>query len=81
MTGPYASGQEVTRACLECHPDSADQVMHTTHWTWESEPFDVPWRDEPVTIGKKNQINNFCIGTQGNEKKCMTCHAGYGWGR
>ncbi len=53
--------------------------MHTTHWTWESQPFDVPWRDEPVTIGKKNQINNFCIGTQGNEKKCMTCHAGYGW--
>jgi octaheme c-type cytochrome (tetrathionate reductase family) len=32
-----------------------------------------------VTIGKKNQINNFCIGTQGNEKKCMTCHVGYGW--
>jgi nitrate reductase cytochrome c-type subunit len=53
--------------------------MHTTHWTWESQPFDVPWRDEPVTIGKKNQINNFCIGTQGNQNKCMTCHTGYGW--
>jgi octaheme c-type cytochrome (tetrathionate reductase family) len=79
MKGPYASGQEITRACLECHPDSASQVMHTTHWTWESQPFDVPWRDEPATIGKSNQINNFCIGTQGNEKKCMSCHAGYGW--
>jgi octaheme c-type cytochrome (tetrathionate reductase family) len=53
--------------------------MHTTHWTWESEPVNVPWRDDPVTIGKKNQINNFCIGTQGNEKKCMSCHAGNGW--
>ncbi len=53
--------------------------MHTTHWTWESEPVTVPWRDEPVTIGKKNQINNFCIGTQGNERTCMSCHAGYGW--
>jgi octaheme c-type cytochrome (tetrathionate reductase family) len=79
MKGPYNTPQEVTRACLECHPDSAEQVMHTTHWTWESQPFDVPWRDEPVTIGKKNQINNFCIGTQGNEAKCMICHAGYGW--
>ena len=69
----------MTQACLECHEDAADQVMHTTHWTWETQPITVPWRSEPVTIGKKNQINNFCIGTQGNEKKCMTCHAGYGW--
>ena len=63
----------------ECHADSADQVMHTTHWTWEGEPVTVPWREEPVTIGKKTQINNFCISSQGNEKQCMTCHAGYGW--
>ena len=79
LPGPYATGQEVTAACLECHPDSAQQLMGTTHWTWESEPVEVPWRDEPVTIGKKNQINNFCISSQGNEKKCMSCHAGYGW--
>ena len=45
----------------------------------KSKPFDVPWRDQPVTIGKINQINNFCIGSQGNENKCMSCHAGYGW--
>ena len=32
-----------------------------------------------VTIGKANQINNFCIGAQGNENKCMACHAGYAW--
>ncbi len=79
MTGPYANGQEVTQACLECHPDAATDIMATTHWTWESEPFDVPWRDEPVTIGKANQINNFCIGAQGNQRKCMSCHTGYGW--
>jgi hypothetical protein len=80
MKGPYASGQEVTQACLECHADAAGEVMHTTHWTWESDPVNAPWRNnQPVTIGKKNQINNFCIGTQGNEKKCMSCHVGYGW--
>lgn len=79
VQGPFDSGQEVTQACLECHAESADQVMHTTHWTWEGEPVTVPWRDEPVTIGKKTQINNFCISSQGNEKQCMTCHAGYGW--
>ena len=47
--------------------------MKTTHWTWESEAFDVPWRDEEVTIGKINQINNFCIGAQGNEKARIFC--------
>jgi octaheme c-type cytochrome (tetrathionate reductase family) len=80
MYGPYATGQEVTQACLECHPDAAQDVMHTSHFTWESKPVAAPWLDNQlVTIGKKNQINNFCIGTQGNEKKCMSCHAGYGW--
>ena len=79
ISGPFESGQDVTRACRECHEDAAQDVMMTTHWTWESAPVNVPWRDEPVTIGKKNQINNFCIGTQGNEKKCMTCHVGYDW--
>ena len=79
IKGPFETPQQVTQGCLECHEESASQVMHTTHWTWESEPMTVPWRDEPVTIGKKNQINNFCIGTQGNERTCMSCHAGYGW--
>ncbi len=79
VKGPFEKPQDVTKACLECHKDAAKDVMMTTHWTWESKPFNVPWRDQPVTIGKINQINNFCIGTQGNENKCMTCHAGYGW--
>jgi octaheme c-type cytochrome (tetrathionate reductase family) len=79
VKGPFASGQEVTQACLECHPDAATQVMGTSHFTWSSEPFDVPWRDEPVTIGKSNQLNNFCISAQGNQKKCMSCHVGYDW--
>ena len=79
MPGPLETGQEVTQACLECHPDAASQVMSTAHWTWESKPIQLPGRDEPVTVGKKNQINNFCIGIQGNWQKCVTCHAGYGW--
>ncbi|HMZ07989.1 MAG TPA: tetrathionate reductase family octaheme c-type cytochrome [Anaerolineales bacterium] len=79
VKGEFKTGQDVTRNCLECHEDAATEFMKTTHWTWESKEFDVPWRDENITIGKANQINNFCIGTQGNENKCMSCHAGYGW--
>ncbi|MEJ2402221.1 MAG: hypothetical protein P8Y52_12645, partial [Xanthomonadales bacterium] len=62
MEGPFETGQQVTRACLECHEDAADQVMHTAHWLWESKPVRVAGRDEPITVGKKNAINNFCIG-------------------
>ena len=79
MEGPFETGADVTRACLDCHEDAADQVMHTAHWTWESEPVLLEGRDEPVTVGKKNQINNFCIGVQGNWPSCTTCHTGYGW--
>jgi octaheme c-type cytochrome (tetrathionate reductase family) len=79
IQGPFETPQDVTRNCLECHPDAAAQVMGTTHWTWESRQFEVPGRNEPVTIGKANQINNFCISAQGNQRKCTSCHAGFGW--
>jgi octaheme c-type cytochrome (tetrathionate reductase family) len=79
VKGPFKTGQDVTRACLVCHTGAAAELMKTSHWTWESKAVKVPWREGLVTIGKINQINNFCIGAQGNENKCMACHAGYGW--
>jgi octaheme c-type cytochrome (tetrathionate reductase family) len=75
----FGTGPEVTVACLTCHADAGEQVLHTAHWRWESEPVMLEGRDEPVTTGKKNTINNFCIGIQGNWASCTACHAGYGW--
>ena len=51
--GPFETGQEVTLACLSCHEEAADQVMHTAHWLWESKPVQMEGRDEPVTVGKR----------------------------
>ncbi len=79
VPGPYANGEEVTAACLECHTEEAHEVMSTAHWTWEGEPVMLEGRDEPVTIGKANSINNFCIGVQSNWPSCTSCHVGYGW--
>ena len=31
-------------------------------------------------IGKKNILNNFCIGVAGSRESCDKCHIGYGWG-
>lgn len=79
LKGPFTDGPSVTRACLECHAEAAHEVMQTAHWNWERDPVAVSWRDEPVAVGKKNVINNFCIGVQSNWEACTSCHAGYGW--
>ncbi len=77
--GPFSSGPEVTRACLECHEDAATEVMGTAHWRWLGDAVVDPRTGASTRIGKKNLINNFCIGIQGNEASCTRCHAGYGW--
>lgn len=76
---PLETGQQVTALCLDCHTESSHQVMETTHWTWQAPAVEVAWNDEPVSIGKANTINNFCIGIQSNETGCTRCHTGYGW--
>jgi len=79
MSGPYRDGPSVTRACLECHETAAQEVMATVHWKWEGDPVAIPGHDQAMAIGKKNLINNFCIGVQSNWRACTSCHAGYGW--
>jgi octaheme c-type cytochrome (tetrathionate reductase family) len=79
LTGPFLDGPSVTRACLQCHPQSAAEVMATSHWTWLGQEVVVPGHDHPLRIGKANLINNFCIGVQPNLSECASCHAGYGW--
>jgi len=79
LQGIYPSGPSVTRACLECHDQQAHEFMKTSHWTWHGDEVHVPGHSTPVRIGKKNLINNFCIGIQSNWPRCTSCHAGYGW--
>ena len=79
MKGPYQTGQEVTAACLECHKEAAEQVIHTSHWKLKSEPVLLAERDEPVTVGMDNSFNNICIGFQGDWSSCTSCHSGFGW--
>ncbi len=74
----FKNPQEVTKACLTCHQNAADEVMKTSHWQWERP---VYLKDKGIAyIGKKNVINNFCISTIGNTKSCGKCHIGYEMG-
>lgn len=74
LQGPFASGEEVTQACLKCHTNAARQVMSTRHWTWD---YVNPGTGQP--LGKKTMLNGFCIGDRSNEAFCQSCHVGYGW--
>lgn len=72
LQGPFTSGPEVTKACLECHNTAGHQFMKNKHWTWSY--------THPVTgqkLGKSVLINNFCTNAKGNEGMCAQCHAGY----
>jgi len=71
---PFASPQEVTKACLSCHNQAALQVHKTIHWTW------LDPADPTRKMGKGGiTFNNFCIAVPSNEPRCTSCHAGYGW--
>jgi len=80
FTKPFKTPGDVTSACLECHPNAAKDVMKTAHWNWEGDAVKVPGHAVPVKIGKKNLVNNYCIGIRGNWSECTACHIGYGWG-
>ncbi|MEI8007663.1 MAG: hypothetical protein WCI48_15760, partial [Bacteroidota bacterium] len=67
-----ASPQSVTKACLKCHKNSAKEVMQTAHWTWISG--DAVRNGKDILLGKRNQVNNFCISVVGNWASCTICH-------
>ncbi|MFX0544979.1 tetrathionate reductase family octaheme c-type cytochrome [Roseovarius sp. S1116L3] len=74
LKGPFASGPDVTRACLSCHTEAATQFQDSIHWTWQ---FEHPKTGQ--LLGKRNVINSFCGNVASNEPRCTSCHAGYGW--
>jgi octaheme c-type cytochrome (tetrathionate reductase family) len=74
LKGPFASGPDVTRACLKCHTEAGHQFMHNIHWTWSYKNTNTGQQ-----LGKKYLVNNFCTNARGNEGMCAQCHAGYGW--
>jgi len=70
----FNSPRDVTAACIGCHNGRHKEVMQSNHWNWEREEY-VEGRGV-VYLGKKNAINNFCIGVEGNEESCAKCHIG-----
>lgn len=74
----FSKPQDVTAACITCHNGRHTEVMNSSHWNWEREEY-IEGRGIRY-IGKKNILNNYCIGINTNEQSCNKCHIGYGWG-
>ncbi len=78
IQGPFKDGPEVTRTCLKCHKQEAEDFIENSHWTWSSQQY-LPNHKKEMALGKINTINNFCIAVPSNWQRCTSCHAGYGW--
>jgi len=77
LQGPFKDGDgpAVTRACLTCHTQAAQQVMATSHWLWR-----IPEKGMEGYGKSTHLVNNYCISiTGGNTAACARCHAGYGY--
>lgn len=72
----FAKPQDVTAACISCHNQRHKEVMQSTHWNWGRIEY-IPGKGIR-RLGKRNVLNNFCIGVSGNEQSCAKCHIGYG---
>lgn len=72
----FKTPQEVTMACLSCHTEVHKELMKTAHWNWERVSY-IEGRGV-AEAGKRNILNNYCIGAVGNELACAKCHIGFG---
>ena len=73
----FETAHDATAACLSCHTERHNEIMSTSHWQWErSEELEGKG---VVPLGKRNILNNFCIGVAGSEATCTRCHIGFGY--
>jgi octaheme c-type cytochrome (tetrathionate reductase family) len=72
----FSTPQEVTEVCISCHTERHKEVMNSAHWNWERVAY-IEGRGI-AAAGKKNVLNNFCLGAQSNEMACAACHIGFG---
>lgn len=73
----FKTPQDMTKACLSCHNGRGKEFMKTPHWLWLQKDT-IPGRGV-FNLGKRDLLNDFCIGVNSNENLCSMCHAGYGY--
>jgi len=72
----FDSPQQVTETCINCHTERHMEVMASNHWNWDRLSY-IEGRGIHA-LGKRNAVNNYCIGVNTNEIACAKCHTGFG---
>lgn len=70
----FATGSDVTKACLACHTEAGKQIRKTIHWNWR-----ITHPKTGQVLGKSKVVNSFCGAIATNYARCTSCHIGYGW--
>ena len=76
IQGPFQKPCDVTKKCLECHEDAANDIMKTSHWNWQKRQI-VNGKEQ--LYGKRNSMTNFGLIIKSNLPLCTSCHIGFGW--
>jgi len=71
IQGLFRTSRDVTVKCLECHQQQAQEVLHSSHWTWIRER---EINGNRVQFGKKDSLAGFTIDVSSNPGRCMICH-------
>ncbi len=53
------TGEDVTKACLECHEETAEEFMHTAHWMWKGKTPFLKNHEFDTHLGKINLMNDY----------------------
>ncbi len=71
IKGLFNSSRDVTIKCLGCHPQQADEVLKSTHWTWKRQR---TVNGQDTMFGKKDSLAGFAIDIASNPSRCLRCH-------
>ncbi|MBM9537449.1 hypothetical protein [Desulfobulbus alkaliphilus] len=71
LTGPFADARAVTKQCLSCHAGQGEDILQSSHWTWERSRIIGA---EQRTFAKKTGLTFFAVSVTANPSRCMTCH-------
>jgi octaheme c-type cytochrome (tetrathionate reductase family) len=70
--------QAVTRRCLDCHLETAEDVLRSVHWKWGGHSPSVAGYEHHVDLGVGTVLNNYLICAGANPQNCAACHVGFG---
>ena len=59
LSGPFADGISVTKACLECHEEQGKEMLSSAHWLWKGPTPYLMGHETDNELGKTNLINNY----------------------